>query len=360
MGLVIINYAAKINSRPSQSGWNKVIIPYNTSYTFSEADFTTDTTPEYSDPEGDAAEAIKIISLPSLGSLTLSSFPVNINDEINTTSIDSGNLVYTPVNNTSGYTDSDFEFTISDVGSGLFTLNSNPIILEVGSEVNNPPSSVGSLTLQIDNRSSHTFTLDNFTTETTPAYSDPEGDSASTLRINSLPLNGVIFLNGSAVTSTGFNIDLNSEVSLGNLIYQSNQSTDSAYSDSFNFSIADSGSGEFTLGGVMTIDVLAFVNQPPTTSDNTINDEEGDVYTFSMSDFPSSDPEMDSIVALRFPTLPGSGSIKLSNVDVTINQEISSNDVNSNLLTYTQGPNAGGTQVQFTFQVKDSNGNWSN
>lgn len=343
--------ANAINTAPVITDVNKTIASPNLTTYFTFTDFTS----TFTDADGDSASKIRIKTLPTEGTLSYLGDNVSVNDEFTSTTIT--NLLYTWTD----YTDQNdtFTFQVSDnnTNNPLFS-NMGTFTINIATTVNQPPSQVGAITIGIANKAAHTFTSANFTTETTPAYLDPEGDAAETLRITTLPALGTLSLDGVAITQINQNV-LFTDIAASKLVYTADQSDLTSHSANFNFSIADAGSSSFTSGGSATINIAAYVNQPPTTTDNTINDDEGDVYTFAMSDFPSSDPEMDAIVAVRFPTLPGAGNIKLNGVNVTINQEISSTDVDNNLLTYTQASNAGGTQVAFTFQVKDANGNWS-
>jgi hypothetical protein len=95
---------------------------YGEAITLTRADFTTNTTPPYSDPEGDAPLKLRIDTLPPSGLLELNGVPVSINQEIDfTTEIDAGLLTYTPdTNNTSAHS-ADFAFSIADEGSQVFT-----------------------------------------------------------------------------------------------------------------------------------------------------------------------------------------------------------------------------------------------
>lgn len=118
----------------------------------------------------------------------------------------------------------------------LFTFN-------IDAYINLPPSQVGDNNITIPNASTHTFTRANFTTETIPQYTDPEGDAANNLKILSLPLSGILKLNG-------VNIVINQIVSFSNidsglLIYESNSATTTAHSSNFNFEISDTGSNTF-------------------------------------------------------------------------------------------------------------------
>lgn len=119
---------------------------------------------------------------------------------------------------------------------GTFTINN-------AAYVNLAPSSVGDNTINVGNRATTILTLAMFTTGTTPAYADPEGDLAAKVRIDTLPAGGVLKLSGVAVTA-GQEI-LVADISLNNLTYES-PDQDALNSDNFLFSISDAGSGIFS------------------------------------------------------------------------------------------------------------------
>jgi hypothetical protein len=117
---------------------------------------------------------------------------------------------------------------------GTFTINS-------GSYVNQPPT-VGNKTITVLNRAVTPLTLDMFTTTTTPAYSDPEGDAAKSVRIDSLPVDGILTLNGVAVTAG--QVILVADILSNNLVYTS-PNQNALDNDVFAFSVSDEGSGLF-------------------------------------------------------------------------------------------------------------------
>lgn len=122
---------------------------------------------------------------------------------------------------------------IKDMAS--FTINTKAY-------VNQAPTAVGDNTISIANRTTRTFTLADFTTNTTPAYSDPENDPADAVRIDSLPVDGVIKLNGVAVTVG--QIIFAPDISGGLLTFVA-PNQDAADTDTFTFSIRDTGSLTF-------------------------------------------------------------------------------------------------------------------
>lgn len=344
-----------INNKPSISN-SSVIIPSLT-YNFSYNDFIS----TFTDIDNDLPNKIKIKSLPSTGNLTYNGNNVVINDEFNSSQITS--LKYTWTN----YIDNSdtFLFQVNDNNKNnpLFS-NMAIMTLNITASVNLPPSQVGTLSLSIDNSITHTFTSSNFTTETTPVYLDPEGDAAKNIKVTLLPTEGVLTLDNN-------NVNLNDIISFDDIIlnklkYVSNSSNQSAHLDTFNFSISDEGSEEFISGGVVNITIAEYINQAPTVGNSELTVDEGTIVTFTRNNFlTDADPdytdiEGDAAVAIRFPTLPLTGLIKLNNVNVVANQEIVLTDLDSGLLTYTQASNAGGTVPSFTFNIKDAFGNWSN
>lgn len=108
---------------------------------------------------------------------------------------------------------------------------------------NLPPSSVGNNSITIGYASVHVFTVANFTTETSPVYTDPENNPAAQLKILTLPAVGTLKLNNVAVNANDI-IEF-SDIALNKFTYESDASDTDGYSASFTFQIADSGSGIF-------------------------------------------------------------------------------------------------------------------
>lgn len=111
-----------------------------------------------------------------------------------------------------------------------------------GAYTNQPPTTVGSYSTSLTNREDITFTSAMFTTQTTPAYSDPEGDAADAIRIDSLPATGILEYDNTPVT-VGQIITIG-DIDLGLLVFKAPNQNE-AVSSTFNFSIRDSGSLTF-------------------------------------------------------------------------------------------------------------------
>ena len=110
--------------------------------------------------------------------------------------------------------------------------------------VNQPPSEVGDYSTTATNKEEKVLTLGMFTTLTTPAYADPEGDAPQAVRIDTLPTNGAVLkLDGSAVI-TG-QIILATDIN-ANKLKLVGPNVNSVVSCTFNFSVRDTGSMQFS------------------------------------------------------------------------------------------------------------------
>lgn len=116
-----LNIDGQTNLPPSQVGDGSKTTSHATAVTLVRADFTTNTTPPYSDPEGDAAELLKVLSLPSGGDLKLNGVNVTVNQIITFSDIDAGLLTYEPEPTQTNARVENFTFAIADAGSLTFT-----------------------------------------------------------------------------------------------------------------------------------------------------------------------------------------------------------------------------------------------
>lgn len=247
MGVITLNASSRANRRPSQSGWLSLNMSYNSTHVFTVQNFTTETTPQYVDPEGDPLNAIKIKSLPEKGSLNLNAISVDVDDEISSTDISNGLLQYvSDVSENEGYDDSSMTFTVSDTGSLSFTTLPYQVVFNVEYDTNTqnqPPNSVGDGQLDIVVGEERIITKSMLTTGLNPSYSDPEGDEASMLKILTVPLNGKLRLNGVVVVS-GQEISFTDIES--NLLTYTSEGFPSNEIEKFEFEISDSVSGQYS------------------------------------------------------------------------------------------------------------------
>jgi hypothetical protein len=121
MATFTINVNAYENEPPT-IGDNEISLNFGATKTFTIADFTTNTTPPYADPEGDGPYKLKVTSLPTTGELRYDNIPVTLDQEILFTDIGLGLFTYIPdIVDLDGYDDDTFEFEISDLGSQEFS-----------------------------------------------------------------------------------------------------------------------------------------------------------------------------------------------------------------------------------------------
>jgi hypothetical protein len=241
MGVFSITTAALINLPPDRLGVLELDFTANQTHVFTLANFTTETTPTYNDPEDDAVESIKITQLEVAGSLELDGTPVTLNQIIPVAEI--GDLVYTPTD-TSGASVDVIKFDLSDVGSSTFSgLTTGVINLTMNAVTNLPPSAVGDNEIDLAYGISNTFTRAQFTSGTTPPYSDPEGDFAFLLKVLSLPLDGDLKLDG--VLCTINQEILFADIDSGLLVWSPNLELTGLQDFEFRFAIADKIDGIF-------------------------------------------------------------------------------------------------------------------
>lgn len=121
MATITINVNAYNNLPPNNVGDNEIIADYGELVVFTEEDFTSNTIPPYTDPEGDAPYKLKILSLPPAGNvLKFNNVNVVVNQEILFTDIQRGYLTMNTNTNTAGG-DYSFNFAVSDIGSQQFS-----------------------------------------------------------------------------------------------------------------------------------------------------------------------------------------------------------------------------------------------
>jgi len=247
MGQIILDISQRRNQIPNSSGWLRVDLDYNQSHTFTLANFTTETTPPYSDPDGDPLGLIKITSLPSQGELKLNSVSVSVNDEITASQLSAGNLIYTSdASDTDGYSDSFMSFVVADNIEALFTSSPNSVTFEVSYDVvtkNEAPSQVGNGNAELTLGESFVFTRASLTSQLNPPYDDPEGNPAYQLKITKTPLFGKIKLNDVDVVDNQI-IDF-SDIDLGKLKYVSEEFPGGEI-EGFVFEVSDTGSQIFS------------------------------------------------------------------------------------------------------------------
>jgi len=244
MGIIIINASARSNRPPKNFGWFRIDMAYNTTHTFTVANFTTETTPPYEDTEGDAMSGVKITTLPVKGEIRLNGVAISVNDEITSAQIAGSQLTYVSLTDSDGYTDGVGRFTVKDIGSDTYSaLTPQAMVFVVAGNVNQAPSNVGEGEYDILVGETVTFTRGMLTTQLEAPYEDPEGDIAENLLVVEPPLFGELKLNGVLVAAN--QVISFTDIDAGLLTYTCTTFPEDEI-EGFIFRISDVGSGEYT------------------------------------------------------------------------------------------------------------------
>lgn len=202
---------------------------------FDELTFTTD----YYDREGDKPLEVLILSLPQFGLLrfdkkVINKVPFSFNiSEVNKFS-------YTRISNQEY--EENIQFKTSDNNPNKLYSDMATMNIKVNAKQNEPPT-IGDNEITIDYGEVKVFNADDFTTNTTPPYSDPEGNPPYKLKILSLPIKNSLKFNNIDVT-------LNQEILFtdieAGLLQMSGNSSDTTGEElSFDFTISDTGSQQY-------------------------------------------------------------------------------------------------------------------
>lgn len=119
MAFVNVNTSGYQNQPIADVGDLTLQINNRVEYIFNLADFTTNLTPQYLDPEGDPLDAIIIDSLPASGQLLLNSNPVTINTIITAQNLVDGLFKFVAPDVDSA-TNNNFNFRARDTGSMIW------------------------------------------------------------------------------------------------------------------------------------------------------------------------------------------------------------------------------------------------
>ncbi|NJR38142.1 MAG: hypothetical protein HC781_03930 [Leptolyngbyaceae cyanobacterium CSU_1_4] len=187
-------------------------------------------------------------------------------------------------------------------------------------------------------------------------FSDVDaGDSLSGIRLDTLPINGTLQLNGASV-ALGQIISA-TDIAAGQLIFIPVSNANGNNYANFTFSVRDN-SGDApsqfdTAPNTITFNV-ASVNDSPSGQDKAIATLEDTAHVFTPADFGFNDPDPgDALSSVRIDTVPTSGTFALNGVPVTLGQVISATDIAAGKFIFTPALNAIGA-IDFTFSVKDS------
>ncbi len=314
------------NVNEAPTGTNATItINEDTSRTITAASFG------FSDVDaGDSMSAVRIDTLPTAGTLTLSGVAVTTGQVVSAADLAAGNLAFTPAANANGTSYANFTFSVRDSNNAYDTAP-NTLTINV-TAVNDAPTD---LSLSLSTVAENAV---NGTVVGTITGTDPDaGDSKSYTFTNSAGGRFAINRTTGVITVADGSL-LNYEAATSHLV-----------------TVRVTDSGGLTYDQSFTIQ-LTDVNEASTGADGTVTINEDTSHTLTTADFGFSDVDAgDSLSAVRIESLPSAGSLTLSGVVVTAGQVITAADLNAGQLVFTPAADASGVgYASLTFTVRDS------
>jgi len=332
----------------------------DTAYTLKAADFG------FTDPNDSPANsllAVKIASLPALGTLRLDGVAVTAGQFVSAADIAANKLVFTPAANASGAGYASLGFQVQDNGGtgnggGDLDLTANTLSFAVTS-VNDAPAGANKAVATLED-TAYTLKAADF------GFTDPNDSPANSLlavEIASLPAAGTLKLAGAAVTAGQFVSA--ADIAAGKLVFTPAANASGSAYTSLSFQAQDNGG---TGNGGVNLDptpntltfAVASVNDAPAGDDKTATLLEDSAYSLKTADFGYSDANdspANSLLAVKIASLPAAGALKLAGVAVTAGQFVSAADIAAGKLVFTPGANAnGGAYASLGFQVQDNGG----
>ncbi len=327
--LIIDNIAWSNNDAPVVSGGALTINEdaSATAVTLSATDANT----------GDAIEQYRIETVPVNGSLTLNGQAVMAGQTITQAQIAHGDLKFAPSADFNGSTSFTYKASDGDAWSasaGTFNLTVNA--------VNDGPTASGSSLTINEDASAAAVTL---------TGTDPDaGDSIEQYRIDTVPTNGSLTINGVAVTA-GQTIT-QAQITNGDLKFA--PSADFNGSTSFTYSAHD-GEAWSASAGTFNLTVNAVNDGPVATGGALTINEDASATAVTLT---GTDPDAgDSVEQYRIETVPTTGSLTLNGTAVTAGQTVTALQVANGDLKFTPGANSNGS-TSFTYSAHDGEA-WS-
>jgi hypothetical protein len=341
---------ASVNDAPAGAS-NTVTTLEDTAYVFAATDFG------FSDSDGNAFAAVKIAAPPVAGTLTNNGVAVSAGQTVSAADIAAGLLRFTPAPNANGAGYATFTFQVQDDGgtaNGGIDLDPVARTLTVNvTAVNDAPAGVSNTVTTLED-TAYVFAAADF------GFSDADGNAFAGVKIATLPGAGTLSDNGVAVVA-GQTVSA-ADIAAGLLSFIAAPNANGAGYAAFTFQVQDNGGT--ANGGVdldptartMTVNVTP-VNDAPIGKNVSVTALEDTPYVFAQADFGFSDPDGNSLLAVRIASLPTAGALTDNGVAVSLGQSVSATDIAAGLLSFTPAPDANGAgYATFKFQVRDNGG----
>lgn len=223
---------------------------------------------------------------------------------------------------------------------------------------NNQPPTVGNVTRRFTYTSGlqvYTFSEADFTNN----FGDPNGYQPNIVILLNNAFNGVLYYQGVLINGEGFTFPINNA---NQLQYKYTPTMTNHIYEKLFFQINDTNpTPKYSNMATFTLDVNAYVNQPPSSvGNNTITMGNRVDRTFTLADFTSSttpayaDPENDGVYQLRIDSLPTLGALKLSGTPCTSGQIINASDIVAGNFVYDAPNQDAAASVSFNFSLSDT------
>ncbi|WP_027359891.1 DUF4347 domain-containing protein [Desulforegula conservatrix] len=395
-----ITFAATDNDNNTGSSVSAVItvtafndspaVGTNTGITLNEGATATITNAQLNENDPDDSGTgltYTVTAVPANGSLKLSGTPLADNGTFTQDDIDNSRVTYT--HNGSETTSDSFTFSLADGGENgaaavtgqTFNItvtpqNDAPVIANLDGDMSDSVVAIGSTNLDKnadatvtdpDSADFNTGTLviiqtagtanGSFSVDGTTVTSG--GDAAiaagETVSVGATMV-GTIHATNDGQAGNNLTITLNANATaagittlLRNILYTAPSVADTR---TFTVALSDGDGGTSTLS---TVTILVVANNKPTAANKIINMNENSSHVFTASEFNFSDVDAgDSLQKVKLTTLPAAGTLVLSNVAVTINQEVTAADITAGNLKFTPVANAfASPYATFNFEVSD-------
>ena len=345
----VIGVRATDNGRPSQSA--EVVFPIVFSSVVNEPpSFNLGTSPTVLEDAGSQmlvafASSISPGSPPREATQVLTFLVSNNNNALfssQPTLATNGTLTYTPAPNQNGI--ATVTVTLMDDGgtaNGGVDRTNRTFTITV-TAVNDAPT-LAAIGVSGSENATLTFAATNFT----QAYSDVELTPLASITVTSLPVTGTLKLSSVNVTLNQVILAAN----LGNLTYVPVANANGA--KTFTVTASD---GTLSSAAATVTMTLGAINTPPTLAAIGVSGTEDTTLMFTAANFTQaySDADGTLLASITVTSLPATGTLKLSSVNVTLNQVILAANLGN--LTYVPVANANGTE---TFTVTASDGTLS-
>ena len=217
----------------------------------------------FSDPDGDLFQSVILTALPTSGMLFYNGVIVTINDIITASEFTDPSLfTFVPVEDANGAAYDSFTFRVKDDSGDSDTDQSIDYTITIDVNPIQDEPEVSDVFVSVDEDDVLTFNATDFTSQ----YVDAEGTPLDRVRIESLPNNGTLYLNGVAVLASQ-EIDA---ADLGLLTFEPNQNYNGNVT--FQWSASD-GTDYATSPANVSITINPTNDQPVAVDDDNIASE---------------------------------------------------------------------------------------